>query len=147
MIYAFDPGKMTGWARMIPHQRGTFRSGQMPLTDALHFMYTTITSDPSFVTEVICEDFIITAETVKKSRQYWSLEGLGALRFMCMEYQVPFTVQTPAAAKRFATNEKLKKVGWYRPGKDHANDAARHLMVFGVSNGLLDVNWFRSEED
>ena len=30
----------------------------------------------------------------------------------------------------FATDDKLRRLGWYKPGKGHANDAARHLLLW-----------------
>lgn len=41
-----------------------------------------------------------------------------------------FKLQTPADAKTFSTNDKLRKVGFYRPNMDHARDAARHLLLY-----------------
>jgi len=102
-------------------------------------------------TRLIVEDFIITAETLKKSRQTWSLEAIGALRYLVElfgDYPIPvddgrgliiprisMTLQSPSSAKAFATNDKLRNVGWYVPGKGHANDAARHLLVYCAAHG------------
>jgi hypothetical protein len=46
--------------------------------------------------------------------------------------------QSPAQGKTFATNAKLKKVGWYHqtPG-GHANDALRHLLLYATKQGLV----------
>lgn len=138
MIIAIDPGKMTGWARLNP--AGSFISGQQPLYDVLYFIHEMMKQGVK--PEVVCEDFIFTKETLKKSRQLYSTEGLGALRFLCEEYECNFYIQTPAAAKRFSTDEKLKRIEWFTPGKVHANDAARHLLLHGVENGLVDVRQF-----
>ncbi len=139
MIIAIDPGKMTGWARI--NKNLVFASGEMPLYDVLHFIHEMMRQG-GVVPEIICEDFIFTKETLKKSRQLYSTEGLGALRFLCEEYECNFYIQTPAAAKSFSSNEKLKKIGWHTPGKVHANDAARHLLLHGVEHGLVDVRQF-----
>ncbi len=138
MIIAIDPGKMTGWARL--NKNLVFNSGEQPLYDVIHFVYEIMKQGVK--PEIICEDFIFTKETLKKTRQIYSTEGLGALRFLCEEYECQFYIQTPAAAKRFSSNDKLKQIGWYRPGKTHANDAARHLLLHGVENGLVNVRQF-----
>ncbi len=138
MIIAIDPGKMTGWARLTTPIH--FSSGEEPLYNTLHFIHEMMKQDQKPV--IVCEDFIFTKETLKKSRQLYSTEGLGALRFLCEEYECDFHIQTPAAAKRFSSDDKLKKIGWYQPGKVHANDAARHLLLHGVENGLVDVRQF-----
>ncbi len=72
----------------------------------------------------------------------YSSEGIGALRFLTELYDVPFYIQTPAAAKQFSTNKKLEQIGWYRPGQGDANDAARHLLLHAVGDGLIDVRQF-----
>lgn len=45
-------------------------------------------------------------------------------------YASTFKLQTPAAAKAFATDDKLRRLGWWVPGQDHARDALRHLLVW-----------------
>lgn len=140
-VLAFDPGKMTGWARL--HAGESFQSGEQPLDHVLHFVFETLKQE--FKPVLICEDFVVTMETLKKSRQMYSTEGIGALRFLANEYQCEFILQTPAAAKRFSTNEKLKRIGWWNPGKNHANDAARHLLLYGVSNGLISARQFMGD--
>ena len=127
---------MTGWARF----NGEFASGQLPLEDALHWVFETLKQ--GLRPTIICEDFIYTPETAKKSRQTWSTEGIGVLRFLAHEYHCEFILQSPSSAKSFASNDKLKRIGWYTPGQDHANDAARHLMLWAAGNGKLDLREF-----
>lgn len=138
MIYAFDPGKMTGWARLSPG--GEFQSGQLEWYDSLYFVHETLKSGGR--PDIVCEDFIITSETVKKSRQSYSSEGIGVLRFLTKSYGCRFEIQTPAAAKSFSSNDKLKRIGWYVPGQDHANDAARHLLLYAVKQGRIRLDQF-----
>lgn len=93
------------------------------------------------VSDVVCESFTIAAHTAKKTRQYWSLESIGAIRWACMKAGVSFTLQSPADAKGFATDAKLKALGWYTPTKDgHANDAARHLLKRAIDIGAMSVD-------
>lgn len=132
---AIDPGKMTGWARIID---GNFLSGQAPLMDILDWAFMALETGLRPIITV--EDFIFTQQTLKKTRQTWSTEGLGALRWMAHHFDCEFEVQTPADAKRFADDDKLKAIGWWNPTKGgHANDAARHLMVSRVKRGLLNT--------
>lgn len=133
-IVAVDPGKMTGMASLT---LGAFTSTQMPLNEFLQRL------DAALMTglqpTLVCEDFIYTTETAKKSRQTWSTEGIGVMRFLAEKYKLSFTLQSPASAKMFATNDKLKAMEWYKPSKGgHANDAARHLLVYCVGNKLID---------
>lgn len=87
--------------------------------------------DPADVI-IVCESYIITAETLRKSRQTAPLEIIGALRWMSEYLGASFELQQPAQAKRLATDARLKAIGWWNKStKDHANDAARHLFLYG----------------
>jgi hypothetical protein len=85
---------------------------------------------------VVCESFRVTMETAKKSQQPASLEIIGCLRWLCHTYGAEFVLQTPADAKAFSTDEKLKKADLYRPGQGHANDAARHAYLWLSKNHM-----------
>ena len=88
---------------------------------------------------IVCERFIINARTAKLTQSPWSLEQIGALRFMCKKFDIKFVLQNAADAKRFATDDKFSKLGWKRPqGDGHARDAQRHLLVYLIQTGELD---------
>jgi hypothetical protein len=133
-ILAFDPGKITGWASL---RLGEFFSGQDDLQKILEWVESLVRNRLQPV--IVCEDFIYTAATAQKTRQTWSTEGIGTLRFLANKYDLPFHLQTPQAAKSFSTNDKLKRIGWYQATKGgHANDAARHLLLYCVERGLVE---------
>ena len=91
----------------------------------------------SAVDAVVVEEFRITASTGHKTRggSMAAIEIIGALRWICHARGIPLVLQTPADAKRFMTDEKLRRLGWYRSGKDHARDAARHLALYLLRSG------------
>lgn len=133
IVLAVDPGKMTGWASL---RLGEFYSDQLEWYDFLEWVDELL--DRGFRFSIVCEDFIYTAATAKKTRQTWSTEAIGVLRFLSQKHDVSFTLQKPADAKAFSTNEKLKRLGWYRgTSGGHANDAARHLLLYCVGRGLV----------
>lgn len=136
-ILAVDPGGTTGFVHyeraddsesFIPHQ----------MDDRNEFMWSV---DESFagLNVVVCEDFRITGQTAKKSPQADALKIIGALDYLCFKHEVQFVLQTPADAKRFATDSRLKKAGMWTPGRKHANDAARHLFLWLCRKGLLNA--------
>lgn len=146
IIIAHDPGKMTGVATwygdeflgsaqddLLEVLNGTHKVLQEQ--DALTFIRTT---EP-FEIVIIAESYTITPATIRKSRQHYSLEGIGALRWMSHRFGAKFVLQSPADAKRFMTDDKLQKLGWYQKGRDHANDSARHLALYMVRAGRLDT--------
>ena len=82
---------------------------------------------------LVCEGFVIRSNTSKLDAGAFSLttDLIGACRLLAHQAGIPFVRQTPAEAKSFATDDKLRRLGWYRPTKGgHANDASRHLLTF-----------------
>jgi hypothetical protein len=130
-ILAVDPGKVTGWAMWGTTDDEVPRADQLPMT--LFLSTAEALMDRGSFDTVVVEDYLITAATLRKTRGElnWSLEQLGVLRWLARKYELRFVTQRPADAKRFATDEKLRRLGWYRstPG-GHANDALRHLLLY-----------------
>ncbi len=141
-VIAFDPGKLTGWAQVI---EGSFTSGQDSLWKVINWF--DLTLQRGHRPTVFCESFIITTATAKKSRQTDVLDGIGAIKFLTQKYATALIMQSPSKAKSFATDDKLKTMGWYFPTKGgHANDAARHLLVGLVGQKVLDPRQLLPEE-
>lgn len=131
-ILSFDPGKTTGWALFTGGV--VWDAGQDQPQEFLERMDDWTMRSTYGDAQVVGERYIITPETLRKSRQHWSLEIIGAARYLCTRSGIPFTLQSPSEAKAFATNDKLRQLGWYVRGMQHANDALRHLLVFLVNN-------------
>ena len=79
---------------------------------------------------LVSEDFILNSKATQKRssivpvRISSSLEGMVLKKFGdFMHYQ------TPAQAKSFATNERLKLWGIYVKGSEHKRDALRHVAL------------------
>lgn len=91
---------------------------------------------------VVCEAFIISERTTKSASDGWKrgreLMFIGATEFMCRQTGVEFVTQTPADAKSFATDEKLRRMGWWTAGKDHSRDASRHMLLALTKRKLID---------
>jgi hypothetical protein len=146
MIIAVDPGKITG---LCTYDAGEFRSWQTECWDAIEQVHELLKdhSPPTpyaprqEIEAVVCEDYLITPGTLRKTRgENWSMHSIGALMYLCRIFEVPFVLQTPADAKRFATDSKLKAAGFYHPSTGgHANDSARHLVTFLANTKRLDL--------
>jgi hypothetical protein len=87
---------------------------------------------------IIVERYTITPNTAKLSQQHDPLEAIGGLRWMAALWQIPFVLQSPADAKRFADNGRLKRLGWKSSGAGHNDDAARHLLLYCVKERIID---------
>ena len=136
LIFSFDPGLVTGWACLDPNTGG-FVSGQ---TEGRHAFYRQFESmiATGVKAEVVGEKYVITARTAQLTAQYDALFILGHIDALSDKLGFPLTLQTPAAAKAFSTDSKLRAVGWYTPSKGgHSNDAARHLLLYVSSRKQL----------
>lgn len=135
-IISVDPGLATGVATFNLASR-QFKSFECESPEKfMHWI--NYEMELSFISAVVSESYIITPETIKKSRQNYSLELIGVLKYFCWRYHIPFTLQSPTEGKSFGTDEKLKKIEWYTPVLGHGNDAARHLLTYCVKNKIID---------
>lgn len=86
---------------------------------------------------VVCESFIIGPHTAKHTQAPWSLEVIGVMRWFTHRYGAKFVLQKPVDAKGFVPDARLKKVEWFTPGRDHENDALRHLYLYLTRAGVI----------
>jgi hypothetical protein len=139
-VFAVDPGKMTGWAwaclepaLLTPGAdwRRSMITGQDTADEFLDMVADNGFCDPR--TLFVVESFTVTAHTARKSPQPEPMEVIGAVKFLARRGGSRLEMQTPSSAKRFATDTKLRQLGLWVPGQDHARDAIRHLILGIVS--------------
>ena len=149
-VLAADPGGTTGWAY---YADGAVTAGQdefASFTDIVDGWCSVHSTDPKrkgVPDVIVAERFLITPQTAKLSQQSTALEIIGFLRYVAHREGIPFVLQTPADAKRFAQvgsdkDARLERVGWLKKPKaqnDHANDALRHLLLYTVKNKIIEV--------
>lgn len=133
MIFGVDPGLATGWCLYDVYEQ-TVDLGE---TDPQSFYrHAADAIEMRGVDVIVCESFIITPATAKKTPQPWSLELIGVLRYLSWACSVTFQLQPPSI-KRYVTNSALKAAGWWLPGSaGHAHDAARHVAFYCAQNGV-----------
>ena len=137
-IMAIDPGPSTGLA--LWDTDGAPYATTLQRAEAEDFIVERLDRDRPTVDVVVIEKFIISQATAKKSRDgAVSIELIGLTRYLTRVAEVPLVEQPPSDAKMFSTDEKLKRIGWYVPGPDHARDALRHLLVHAAEHGLVSV--------
>lgn len=146
-VLAIDPGKMTGmtlfkretgsdpeliWSREVEQHEYA-----APIREVLD------NAEIAASLTVVCERFIINAQTVRNSQAPYSLEQIGILKQCLFDAGLSasdITFQAPADAMAMFTNEKLKKLGyWHRGGAGHALDAIRHALLRLVKMGWKPV--------
>lgn len=72
---------------------------------------------------VVCESFEYRNNQHRDNLELYSLELIGVVKLYGHE-----AMQNAAKGKGFYKDEKLKKMGLYRPGVGHGRDAVRHLL-------------------
>lgn len=134
-VVAIDPGLTTGFAIW---DRGM--QAQKQDDDPINFCrrLDVWLSAWSGETAVVIERFIINVQTISKSQAPWSLEIIGAARYLAHKHGAVFEMQSPSDAKSMFTDTRLKKLGWWQKGLPHANDATRHLGLYIVKMRIID---------
>jgi hypothetical protein len=146
-VLAVDPGKVTGisfFKRVDGFDPELIWSKEVQQVDFAKEIREVL-RDPEVLPflDVVCERFIINAQTVRNSQAPFSLEQIGILK-QCM-FDVGLSsdsvfFQAPADAMAMFTNEKLKKLGyWHRGGAGHALDSIRHAVLRFVKTGWKPV--------
>lgn len=137
-VFAFDPGLKTGYALCATKQMNV-SSGELDIIEFLELCDSWF-EELGPTLDVVGERFTITAATAKKSQAPWSLEVIGAVKWLAHKHRCgDVKLQSPADAKTFATNDRLRRMGWWVPGTaGHDKDALRHLMVRLVNLGWSD---------
>lgn len=121
-----DPGKQTGIALWFENELTAF---DLPYFDAMDWFEEWI-DGPDVIGWAVSESIHISAQTHKKGPQVlMSIEQIGIMRQKCRHAGVTFETQSPNEAKSFGTDAKLKAMGWWTVGSDHARDATRHLIL------------------
>lgn len=140
LIIGIDPGLMTGFGIVDKDTLEVVDSQEIgSWWDVGKRVHNIFIDNDSLNYEVVIEKFTITTQTGKKSQQPFSLKLIGAIEYLCYRYDVMCTEQTPAEAKNFSTNDKLRNLElWHVGGAGHANDAMRHILVYMVKNGFRD---------
>lgn len=144
-ILSVDPGKATGLSYFTwdnpesePVLLWSMEVQQHEYADPIRRAFAYSQSQGSRL-EVVCERFTINAQTVKNSQAPYSLEQIGILKQIMMDYgRAPDDIyfQSPADAKAMFNNEKLKTLEyWHRGGEGHALDSIRHGLLRLVKSG------------
>ena len=132
-ILAFDPGGTTGW---VLYSDDTIVGGQLEGQHHLDLFNLLNDYDPDII---VYETF----EYRNKSRAGLVLDSREYIGVIKLYNQIwsgtKLVAQTPAQAKGFVTDDKLKKMKLYYPGMPHMCDAMRHLVYYIVNHTELPL--------
>lgn len=140
LLIAIDPGKASGFAVLDYTNLDDIKilhSAELEQMQTVSEVDTLLSDadDPSDY-EIVMEKFTITAQTGKNSNaENWSPEIIGAVKYLAWREGVAYTEQTPAEAKNFVPNDRMKNVGiWHVGGEGHARDALRHAVLYLIKH-------------
>jgi hypothetical protein len=129
-ILAVDPGGTTGWASW---NDGVVEWGQIP--GGVMGARSRLVELVGYVDVLLIERYTIGERTVKFSRQSDALEITGGLKWTLGVGDL--VMQQPRDAKRLFTDERLRSLGWWARGEEHARDALRHLGFYLAKKRLI----------
>ena len=132
MRYLFiDPGGTTGWAFIEPRTATLVASGEADgFGTACKVMEIFVTRSAG----IIIEAFDIDENTHKKTKQPQAMYLIGVAAYLSRVHGIHFEISA-RSNKAFATDTKLKKLGWWPRGNGHARDACRHGLTWSWDNG------------
>lgn len=143
-VLSIDPGKITGMS-LFSYEYGSEPimewSKELEQDEVAEVVRNTIwTPTIRHNVDVVCERFVINAQTVKNSQAPYSLEVIGIVK-QCLKdngkAMDDIYFQTPADAMTMFDNKKLKKLDyWHVGGGGHALDAIRHALL-----RLVKIGW------
>jgi len=131
IIIGIDPGKTVGLAvydLVTEEMLGT----QVVFDDFGDWLNISLANLKGKNVHVAIERYTIRSLKVAADA-HWAIECIGVAKYLCKCYSVSLTLQSPNDAKGFADDIKLRKAKWYVPGRQHANDAIRHVALLMAS--------------
>lgn len=137
VVMWFDPGLTTGWAYLENDRE--FNSDQAPFED-IGSQLTTWAETLGPRLWVGWELYNVTQGGGKAGTPKYSLETIGMLKWICHAHDVTVLKAVPSSNRKLGDELKLKRLGWRKPGKVHANDAAMHLLAWHLREARLPRN-------
>lgn len=140
-----DPGGTTGWAlyqatMMPPVGNGApemidekWTCGQLGPEEHHTKLFTLLGMHHVQDYRVICESFEFRQGKQRDNINLMSKEYIGVAKLFGQERDLPVVFQTAGLAKPFVTDQKIKKMNLWVPGRKHSMDAMRHLIYYMVN--------------
>ena len=143
-ILAIDPGKASGISLFeyeVGQEPKMISTGEYQMREYAQPIRLAIASalDDKVQILIVCERFIINAQTAKNTQAPYSLEMIGVAKQIMLDYGIdPETLifQSPSDAKAMFPNPALKKLDyWFVGGEGHSLDSIRHALLRTVKLG------------
>lgn len=131
LVVWFDPGKTTGWASYA-FATQTFRSGQVGDTDGVlaAFLESLYSGNETFPAEGVTvgyEMYLVVGGPRSGTSEY-SEKAISVIEQTAERCGYTLLDPQPSSARKLGGPAMLRRMGWYRPGQRHANDAGMHCL-------------------
>jgi len=146
IVIAVDPGKTTGLA-VFSYEPGTEpvlkSSGEYEVWRFVEELQGAILLARSVneTAEIVCERFVINAQTIKNSQAPFSIEQIGITKYVMYQHGIDpdrLIFQAPSDAKKMFPNDALRRLGYWTVGTaGHDKDAMRHGLLRLVKKGWV----------
>jgi hypothetical protein len=139
-VIFFDPGKLTGWARLTDGSVFSSGEGEFLATGwkAQACCNNWDDKNDKSASLIGWEQFSIMPQTWMMKGSQYAIEVIGMLRFIAEDTGAVILPSISRQRKNNVSSELLKAFGWYRPGHGgHANDAARLLVSWLMTSNNL----------
>jgi hypothetical protein len=140
-LLALDPGETTGVAHFsvkdaIPQLKQAQQIKTWPIDIAVSHLTGLLTAVQPNV--VVFESYRVYNWKVDEhaNSEVPTLQIIGCLKTLCIQRNIPYYTQSAQIAKKWSTDEKLHRWGYYQRGERHSRDAMRHgtyFLLFGPS--------------
>lgn len=145
-VFAVDPGKRSGWAVAVVGPSGirrwsasdvgpggdgvserwrSGRRGEVGQVDALVAMIDTFRPDV-----LVVEDFVLRVARASPARSLLSPVRVTSMLEWRFAGELRIVKFSAADAKSVITDRRLKSLGFWVSGSNHARDAVRHMLLF-----------------
>lgn len=142
-IIGVDPGGTTGYA-IYSRETKTVQAHEADPHTFRTWLGHWMTAGRAARTLWAVERYIIRPDTLRKTRQYDPLELIGAVKLVVALAGGRLEMQAASSAKSMVTDTRLRGLGLWVPGKDHARDALRHLVLRRVIERDMSLEVLKS---
>lgn len=128
-VIAYDPGETTGVAIWLPATR-TIELHQLDTSDIVKASKALKPFFPHHLKHVRIEDYKVYGHKASEHAglRLHTSELIGAIKLLCLQHDIPYSMKLAVHAKQFWTDDKLQLCNAYHRGMKHARDASRHLL-------------------
>jgi hypothetical protein len=123
-----DPGLLTGlaWYDLEADRFGSGQYAPNELVRKVDSIYQVAGSRMAIGYEM----FINTSGGARTSSPQHSHKAIAQLAEVASQYRIPLLKPQPSSARKLGNVVYLRRLGWYKPGRGHANDASQHLLAY-----------------